>query len=500
MKKRILALVLALLLIVPMIVSCGDDGKKKTNNKDTNGETGKPVETVDAEVSAIDTYLDDITASHKYDGVTFNYIGRTDDNFPTEEEETGALLSDAVYHRQRELEERFGLDWENIITEDGDHTKDDVIQNVMAGQNAYDLVYGNMITVGQRLVVGNVVMDVSDFETLDLTKEWWVQSLDSTFRICNKLYFLTGPIVVNYYVDTTCILFNKQTAENYNITGLYDLVTNNEWTTDKMFEVASVIPTNETGSGAYRYMSPGGVEWMFSNGMTVLQFDEDNKPFVEPQLSAELSALADKMSAVLGNDTQTVNIKYQHGVNEDPEEKYGVSSLDTLFERGDVLFNFDTTGGISGYRELDVEFGVLPMPMGDKNVGQYHSYANSWTGGAVYVPKTVKDVEMVDVVVEAMGALSQKHIKPAYYDKLLKGRSTYDIESRGMIDIIFRSKIYDIIDIFSGGDMNQWGDFMDLLDRAIRMDSSSLASAYGVTAKLTNRNIDTIVKRLEKAE
>ena len=96
------------------------------------------------------------------------------------------------------------------------------------------------------------------------------------------------------------------------------------------------------------------------------------------------------------------------------------------------------------------------------------------------------------------GALSQKHIKPAYYDKLLKGRSTYDVESRGMIDIVFSSKIYDIIDIFSGGDMNQWGDFMDLLDKAIRMDSSTLASAYGVTAKLTNRNIDSIIKRLEK--
>ncbi len=496
MKKRILALVLVLLLIVPMLAACGDDGSKKSDGGKT--ETKKTVETVDPEISELDNYVDEIAASHNYEGVTFSYIGRTDDNFPTEEEITGSLISDAVYSRQRELEEKFGLDWENIITEDGDHTQDDVIQNVMAGQNAYDLVYGNMITVGQRLVVGNVVMDVSDFETLDLSKEWWVQSLDSTFRICNKLYFLTGPIIVNYYVDTSCMLFNKQTAENYNIPNLYELVTNKEWTTDKMFEVASVIPTNETGSGAYRYMTPGGVEWMFTNGMTILQFDEDNKPYVEHQLSVELSALADKMSAVFGNDTQTVHLKYQHGVNEEAEEKYGVADLSTLFEKGEVLFDFDSTGGISYYRENGVEFGILPLPMGDSSVGEYHSYANSWTGGAIYIPKTVKDVEMVDVVVEAMGALSQKYIKPAYYDKLLKGRSTYDVESRGMIDIIFSSKIYDVIDIFSGGDMNQWGDFMRLLDNSIAVDSSSLASAYAVTAKLTNRNIDNIVKRLEK--
>ncbi len=494
MKKRTIALILALILIVPLIAACGDKEEKENAAGSTAVETKSPAETVDQEIAEIDSYVSDLAASHNYDGVTFSFIGRSDDNFPTEEEITGALINDAVYGRQRELEERFGLDWENVITENGEHTQDNVIQNVMAGQNAYDLVYGNMITVGQRLVVDNVVMDLSNFETLDISNKWWVQSLDDTFRISDKLFFLTGTVVVNHYIDTSCIMFNKQTAVNYGVENVYDLVNNNEWTTDKMFEVASAIPTNETGAGAYRYSNANGIEWIFANGMTILHFDEEGKPYVDSALSPELSALADKMSAVLGNDTESVNIKRGEGY----ADKYGVDDLDLIFERGNVLFRFAKMGDVGSFRDRDVEFGVLPLPMGKENSDGYHSYANSWSGAAIYVPKSVKDVEMVDVIVEAMGALSQKHLKPAFYDKLLKGRSTYDVESRGMIDIILETKIYDIIDIFSGGDMNSWGPFMQLLEESIALDSSGLASGYTVNAKITNRNIESIVKKINK--
>ena len=105
---------------------------------------------------------------------------------------------------------------------------------------------------------------------------------------------------------------------------------------------------------------------------------------------------------------------------------------------------------------------------------------------------------MVDTIVEAMAALSQKYLKPAFYDKMLKGRSVYDSESREMIDIVFNTKVYDLIDIFSDGDMNQWGEFMTLLDNSIKNESSGLASGYASLAKLTNMKMINKAKKLGK--
>ena len=104
---------------------------------------------------------------------------------------------------------------------------------------------------------------------------------------------------------------------------------------------------------------------------------------------------------------------------------------------------------------------------------------------------------MVDVIIESMGALGQKHIKPAYYDKILKGRSIYDSDSKEMIDIVFESKIYDMADMYAGGNIHTPGRFISAIKYAIDDDSSSLATNYFVYSKMANREIEKLKKSLE---
>ena len=499
MKRSLLALLMALVMVLPLFTSCGEkNGNKNNVGTSTSGSTDAVTEDPDAADNAkIDSYVKNLASGVDYNGQTFTYIGKEDDNFPTEEDVTGELLSDAVYSRQSSLEEIFGIDWQNVITENGDETHAKVNQEVQAGGSSYDLVYGSMLTVGQKLLNQNTIMDVSNFDKIDISQEWWVSSMSDTYYIKDMLFFLTGPIVTNHFGDTACVLFNKDVANNYNVTGLYDLVKNGEWTFDKMFEVAEAVPANTSGAGAYRYGQPGGVQWIFADGMNITKFDDDGVPYVEKTLPVELSNLADKMSKVFGDDTLTCLARWYGSKQETVETKYGTKNLSDLFIDGNVLFWFDSTGGVSAFREDDVEFGVLPLPKGNTSLS-YCSYADPWRGGAVYIPKTVRDTEMVDTIVEAMAALSQKYLKPAFYDKMLKGRSVYDSESREMIDIVFNTKVYDLIDIFSDGDMNQWGEFMTLLDNSIKNESSGLASGYASLAKLTNMKMINKAKKLGK--
>lgn len=496
-KKRF-ALILALLMLASSLAAC--TSSDKDDSVDTDEQSTDAAE-LDPEIAEIDDYVAAIAAEVNFEGASFTYIGRQGDNFTENTEETGNLLSDAIYKRQRELEERFGLAWTNVITEDGEDTQNKVIDDTLAGLGSYDLAYGAIVTVGQPLMSSHAIMSVNDFTTLDLSKDWWISTLEQDFSIAGKLYLLTGDIVTNHYNDGGCVLFNKQVAEDFDLPDLYSLVNDGDWTVDRMFEVASAVPAVAGSDGVYRYgfrdHRAVGLDLIFANGMSITSFDENGSPYIADTLSAELSDFADKISRTLGDDTLTCAARVTKSGAEKSEEKYGVENILDLFVDGDILFWLDGTEIISELRERDVEFGILPTPKGSTSL-EYRTYAQTGMGGAVYVPKTVKDVQMVDTVLEAMGALSRKYLKPAFYDKMLQGRSTYDAESRDMLDIIMSTKTYDLIEMFAGGDMNHKGDYVDLLDRALKNDSSSLASAYNSNARVVMLTIKKTVTAITK--
>ena len=170
-----------------------------------------------------------------------------------------------------------------------------------------------------------------------------------------------------------------------------------------------------------------------------------------------------------------------------------------MFERGDFLFYNLTTGDAAELRKYKVEFGILPMPKGDKNQENYISSTDNWGTVNVFVPKSNKDHEFTDLMIEVLAALGRKYIKPAYYDKLLKYRSMYDHDSRDMIDIIFESKIYDLVDFLAvEGGINQETDFVKVVIAGLQENNDSFTSRYMLQAKNVNRSIKSLLENIEK--
>ena len=476
-------------MILSVLVSCSKQGG---GSGGSNRKTDKDDEYT--------TYVKSLAEEVNFDGMTFTYIGRSGGNYPIKDEETGDISSDAVYHRQRDLEDIFGISWEPVITEIGPDAADQVINEVMAGGDSYDLANGSTQTVGQPLLNAGVIRDVSDLEHVDMDREWWIKEMQTDYSIKGRIFFLTGPIVVNNYCDTTCMLFNKSVTEMYGISDadLYQTVKDGDWTIDRMFEVASAVPENPSGTGTWRYDEPPGFDFILTSGYKITKFDEEGAPYVDDKLPIEFSNLADKLCPVFSDDSQTINIKYKKG--EDPEKKYGTEELKNLFVDNRALFRFGTTEGALEMRKEDVTFGILPYPKRDSSQKQYCSYARMGQDSAVYIPRTVKSLEMTDVITEAMGALSQKYVKDAYYEKLLKGQSIFDAESSEMLDLIFSTKVYDLIAFYSGADFDQWGEFLDTLNDSIRFDNSNFASGYAGSARLTNIYAQQLVKAVDKIE
>ncbi len=512
MFKKLIALMLVLLMVVPLIVSCDDKdtGKDDDGNRPNYG-TQDAIGEDDpyAEKNAeIDEYIDELALAHKLNGKSFVYIGggaQAPD--PDSDGETGDVQKDAFYFRSRDIEDKFGLDWTDYIPEQvegasGHAVVDAVNQDVLAGSKAYDAGYGTPVAVAGPLFRNDSLADASEYTVIDFERDWWPAALRDTYHINGAVYFLNGPIVSSNYTDTHCVVFNKQVADDYGIEDLYQLVRDDEWTYDKMIEVASAIPENANGAGAYRYMYPNGMATLFACGFKVTQYDSNGAPFIADALPTELSTLADKFSPIFSDDTQTVHTKgiRSNGNGENFAEKYdGYEGASEMFDDDKVLFYFVNTGDAAELRKLEVDFGILPLPKGSDTQEDFISYVEPWSAFNVFIPKTTKDPAVTDVVLEAMAALGERYIKPALYDTILKGRSVKDFESKDMLDIIFQTKTYDIIDFIApDGDTNADSTIVKIHKEAIQESSGSLASQYFLQSMLVNRNIKNILASIEK--
>ncbi len=504
MAKKYIIKILPVLLAVLILASCLQTPEVPEQTAEHTGapETAAPSE--DGEFSEIDDYVRHLAEGSDFEGRSFVYL---DGEGPLEgeEEETGNTVNDALYYRMREIEEIFGINFINEILYPGSNLQwvgDEVIINdVMAGGDSFNMFHGSMISTIKTIVMRQCAYDINKMDMIDLTNEWWAPDQYDYFSISDSIYFAAGPIVTSYYLDAFCLMFSKTVAGNYGIDpkALYDAAAAGTWTYDMMIGTASAIPDNQTGNGTYGIGDPKGLAILYSSGMTLLRFNEDCEPYVEPDLPRELSDLADRVSSYMGDETKTAVIFNANNERYDRiEDKFGYDNFNEMFDDDRILFMYGDTGDASALREYDVEFGILPIPKYYSDQDRYYSLANDWGSRVVIFPKSISDPEFTGTIAEATAALSLKYIRPAVYEKVLKGRSVYDFESRDMIDIIMASKVYDMIHIFADGDINTYGPFVRTVDESIDEDSSDLASGYRVYAKLVNQNISRIVAQIGK--
>jgi len=499
MAKKIICVTLALLITLPFLAACGE----KKESVQTNQNIGTDKVDTDPLVGEIDEYVSDLAEEYNFNGKKFTWIGGGVEA-PKVDEETGDVQNDALYNRQREIEEKFGVSWVNYTPERiedslNSPTVDAVIEDVMAGTGVFNAGYGMENPVTHPLLSQNMLMDLSSLDVVDFERPWWPESLRESYTIGSSLYLLNGPIVTFYYQDAACVVFNKTVADEYNIPDLYSIVKSGDWTFDKMIEIAQNVPKNQNDSGAYRYGSPDGISILVAHGINVIKFDEIGNPYVEESLTKELSDLSDKFAGIFSDDTQTLNLKGLLSTNHESwDEKYGYESCYEMFADDRVLFMFAPTDEAAWLRIKEVEFGILPMPKGSADQENYISYASRDSTHEVFVPKSGSDFAMTDVILEAMAALGRKYFKPVFYDNILKGRSTYDTDSKEMIDIVFETKKYDMIALLDkGGGVNGDGAYTNLLNASIVETNEGITSKFKMQGMNVNRQIKQILAAIE---
>lgn len=134
-------------------------------------------------------------------------------------------------------------------------------------------------------------------------------------------------------------------------------------------------------------------------------------------------------------------------------------------------------------REMVSDFGILPYPKLDENQNDYINCPTSFRMQVITIPVTNARMEVTGAVLEALAYHSLDTTVEAYYEANLQGKVSRDNESRQMLDIIFSTVTYDLIETY------RWGELFAVVCNGIN-DPSTFASGYAAAEKAAQTAMD----------
>ena len=146
-------------------------------------------------------------------------------------------------------------------------------------------------------------------------------------------------------------------------------------------------------------------------------------------------------------------------------------------------------GALKNLRNMEDDFGVIPMPKYDENQKKYRTRAIGGLYGSV--PSTTKNAENISIILEALAAESYYNLMPAFCETVLKDKYSRDTDSAEMLDLILNSMYQDLSDAI-------WVEARSSFLPLFEAGKNTFASESEKVAKKINKQIDQYLKKVEK--
>ena len=423
------------------------------------------------DITDSDSYYEDGLSTERYDGYNFRMLlrkGMVGDQY--QETDSDDVINSATFRRNKEIEEKYGITI--TASESSAQYETDALNSILAGDDAYDLIFAHSRAAFTYAVQG-AVLNINEISTIHTDKPWWNKDVQDSCNINGHQYVLDGDISRQGLGSAMVIFFNKKLFDEFGYDYPYELVKDGEWTFDEFAYLARKGASDLNGDGIMTleddrfgfvsgtWMAP--INILYAGGEKVYDKNEEGM--------LELTLFSNKTVDIFSEffslmDTEACEII--------PDDYTGGNT----FKEGRALFSTSTMDSAIGYRSMDDDFGILPYPKFDES-DDYSTIING-IAHLVIIPITVSDAERTGAITEALCAYGSKHVIPAFYETTLKTKSARDDESEEMIDMIKDSIVYDIG--YVGG-----GPFQSIGRSLALADSHDFASFY---AKNENKAIE----------
>ena len=488
---RLLSLLLALLMVASTFLACGQ------NTEDPGAESGSStIAATEEETNPVEDALNALRGEVDWGGNDFGIIYVNDIGGYTEEveaepengDETGSgVINDAVFERNTLFEEYCNLNFVLVPTPNPS-IGSAIMAEVQTGTGDFHLITTTADTAARNATSG-YLYNYLDLD-IDLEQDWWdAGTLD--FALDGRVFFMDGSFNIVDDDVTFVFMFNKELRTEYQIANPYETVKAGDWTLEYFNSVVSQLAT-ENGDGkwdendTYGFSTPGSIGNTFFYGAG-LKYVENSRDMDVPEL-----VLDKKMEQALNVlDMARSIIQENNSTYVAPHGSEGISR--DVFIQGRSLFYCEAASYLRGLNaNMEREYGVVPVPKYDKAQANYTTWRHS-IGSTLSIPTTVAkgDMEQFSMVLETYALLSQKYVRPAYYDTMLTTRNVQDVESSEMLDLIFLNRTYDMAMYFT--DLG----FNGLFEQAALNSGNTFTSSYQANSKKFDRQIANILRKLQ---
>ena len=451
--KRI---IIIFLLIATLFVSCGSNAASGTTPTDTTASQTtekKQSETVSDIITeptdtVADTVADTVTETTEAplvaelpelnlngEKITIMYRASLKNEFWTEGL-SGEIVNDAIYERNRSVEELFNCALDYIPNDNTNWNggyQGVISRSVLAGDETYDIVSGPAYHI-ISLIPEHLMYDLYEVEHIDFEKPWWNQGLLDTTAIGNRIYFASGDISLGMIKYLHCTFFNKRLVNEYDMGDLYQTVLDGKWTVEKMESLTKDKYSDLNGDGtkdyendSFGYVINDKYLWrayIDALDVSLISLNSDKLP--------ELNITNERIYDVY-------DLFYRWcgtGSSGDIILANGNKTAYSLFTSGRSIFTMGRfVDAETEYRDMKDSFGVLPVPKWDESQDEYH-VTICGSESTFGIPSNSSKTEYLGAIMEALAYESYKNVTPVYYESALKLKYTDEAIDAQIIDII----------------------------------------------------------------
>ena len=448
MKKNIKEMT-SMFILASLLISLASCGSSSDSGNDTTAAN-----TSDDTTAEVTTALTDEVPKLDFGGREFRTIEQesTENSF-YQEEATGEVVSDAIYNRNADMEERFNVKFTPTERKLSYEIRKLLEQSVLAGSDDYDLVFGQIFNTAS-LATNGILGDWNSVPYMDFDKPWYTKSIQDA-SVGDNLYMIESDLCIMYTEQTWLLVYNKtKAAEHSDFPDLYKVVNDGKWTIDYMDKLIVDLYQDLNGNtlrdegDIFGY---GGAQdgcqlaaFLYGCGARMIELDKDMKPVNSIATEKAIDALT-KLSTLFNVNEGSVH-------QSDPAQA-AAKSRRALFSNGIVIFYSLQVQDLlrDELRAFEDDYGVLPLPKYDEDQEEYYTLVDGGANIMVFPSNASEDKrELLGAVTEAMSAATYNDVTPKYCSIALEQKGARDDESMAMIRMILDSRVIDFGYLYDG--------------------------------------------------
>lgn len=497
---RTLAAALAALLACASLAACaGDTNTPADTTAAPSDITAAPTTTEPTTTSPYDEagfLRDDLPADLNFGGKEVSLLVWEDVENPEFEIEsiTGEIVNDALYARNRKVEERLGV---KLVFDEspGNYANQKNFlsraQNITLSGQPLDIMAAYSLTA-TSLVANNLTRNLADLKYLDFEKPWWPAKLVEEATIGNNIYFCSGDLSTNNLHKMHAVFFDKETttAHGINTDDLYREALAGKWTVDRMIELTANVYTDVNNNGMEDSSDRYGMVlcdnyfdvFFYGSGLRTVERDSTGTPIISPSFGSEkTAALVDKIGGYFANNPGA------YFVTDFTEGRYMMNRCAMM-----IITRVDVAS--RSLRSVEgLEYGILPVPKHDETQENYIGCL-AFPCTLYTVSKSCVDAEMAGAVLECMGSEGYRQLTPALFETTMKVKYASDELTSEVYDIIRASVSFDLGRMFASS-LNNFT--YSTFRNSCNANNGTFSSLYASTKPMMDKLLAKLIRDIQ---